>query len=86
MVTFVHTKKVGYSSQILKYSACKVADRPLSPLTNAMAQPPSNATPYTFSARVLIQPNVVTNLPYAAPVAANVSNDALTITRCFYDG
>ncbi|KAI1788721.1 hypothetical protein LXA43DRAFT_1024227 [Ganoderma leucocontextum] len=50
-----------------------------------MAQLPSEAVPYTFSARVLIQPDVVTILRDGAPRSPDVVNTKLTITRRFED-
>ena len=53
------------------------------PLT--MSQRPTDAAPYTFSARILIRPDVATVLPDGAPSSPNVVETKLTITRRFED-
>ncbi|KAI0744435.1 hypothetical protein C8Q76DRAFT_788972 [Earliella scabrosa] len=51
-----------------------------------MAQRPSNHTPYTFGARVLVRRNYVTDLVYSAAVAPDFVGAAeMTITRRFHD-
>lgn len=50
-----------------------------------MAQPPSQAAPYTFSAGVLIRPGVVTILQDGAPPSPDVVDIKLTLTRRFED-
>ncbi len=55
-------------------------------IPSKMAQEPSDATPHTWSARVFIRPNVVTDLIHFATVSPQVVQDAqLTVTRRFYD-
>nr|VWO98239.1 4'-phosphopantetheinyl transferase (EC (Colibactin biosynthesis phosphopantetheinyl transferase ClbA) (Putative 4'-phosphopantetheinyl transferase) [Ganoderma boninense] len=50
-----------------------------------MAQPPSTVVPYTYSARVLIKPGIVTVLHDGAPSCPDVVNAKLTVTRRFDD-